>query len=292
MRGESAGTVVPGLRLCAACGHCESRPGRQAHLRLKSNSPRRTRLASTSLDSKSTTWIAGRRLSNERLLPGQNDSAFPTDRRSLWDSLAVEALCLYPLPYSALACYVPRRDRDLVPWLSATSGATARLMRRDVVRVAGWIVASLLLLGADWQNCQSDLDKLRGRASEASDRASGTRSASSALERKQREVNDCRSTDPKGDGCRTLADEYDVARKHFQAAKRSLDGTLDDVDSSIRAVNSSCDYSFSSVGTSSSTSDPLCWLLQRSKGHVSAERLMETCKKVGKSDEQCRACLQ
>jgi hypothetical protein len=57
-------------------------------------------------------------------------------------------------------------------------------MRRDVVRVAGWIVASLLLLGADWQNCQNDLDKLRGRASEASDRGSGIRSASSALERK------------------------------------------------------------------------------------------------------------
>ena len=164
-------------------------------------------------------------------------------------------------------------------------------MRRDVVRLAGLIGASLMLLGANWQNCQSDLDKLRSRASEASDRASGTRTASSDLERKQREMNDCRATDPK-DGCRTLADEYDVARKHFQAAKRSLDGTLDDVDSSIRAANSSCDYSFSSVGASSSTSDPLCWLLQRSKGHVSAERLMDTCKKAGKSEEQCRACLQ
>jgi hypothetical protein len=107
---------------------------------------------------------------------------------------------------------------------------------------------------------------------------------------KKRDMDDCRAGDR--DGCRALSDEYDGARKRFQAAKRNLDNALDDVDSSVRAANNSCDYSLSSVGTPSSTNDPFCWLLQRTKGHVSAERLMETCKRVGKSDEQCRACLQ
>jgi hypothetical protein len=163
-------------------------------------------------------------------------------------------------------------------------------MGERIVRVSGWILASFLLLGADWHSCQSELEKLRGRATEASDRASSTRSASVTMETKKRELGDCRASAP--DGCRTLSDVYDEARKQFQAAKRDLDSALDDVDSSMRATNRSCDYSFSSTGTSSSANDPVCWLLQRSKGHVSRERLMDTCKKVGKSEEQCRACLE
>jgi hypothetical protein len=163
-------------------------------------------------------------------------------------------------------------------------------MGERIVRVSGWILASFLLLGADWHSCQSELEKLRGRATEASDRASSTRSASVTMETKKRELDDCRASAP--DGCRTLSDVYDEARKQFQAAKRDLDSALDDVDSSMRATNRSCDYSFSSTGTSSSANDPVCWLLQRSKGHVSRERLMDTCKKVGKSEEQCRACLE
>lgn len=163
-------------------------------------------------------------------------------------------------------------------------------MGRRMVRVSGWLLASSLLIGADWSSCQSDLERLRSRASEASDRASGTRSASATMETRKRELDDCRATER--DGCRAPSDAYDGARKQFQAAKRILDSALDDVDSSVRATNTSCDYSFSSTGTSSSANDPVCWLLQRSKGHVSAERLMETCKKVGKSEEQCRVCLQ
>ena len=176
-----------------------------------------------------------------------------------------------------------------------TDGGNGRaeplVMRRNIVRLSGWIIPSLLLLGADWQSCQNELDTLRGRASDASARASGTRSASISMESKNRALDDCRATDPKGDRCRALADEYDGARKRFQAAKRSLDNALDDVDSSVRATNNSCEYS-PSLGTSSPTSDPICWRLQRSKGHVSSEKLIETCKKVGKSEEQCRACLQ
>ena len=162
-------------------------------------------------------------------------------------------------------------------------------MSSRLLRAAGWILAGTLLVGADWQSCQRDLDKLRSRAGEASDRAASTRAEGATMETKKRELDDCRASSR--DGCRAQSDIYERASKQFEAAKSNLDSALDDVDSSVRATNRSCGYSVS-TSQSSSASDPVCWLLQRSKGHVSAERLMETCKKVGKSDEQCRACLQ
>jgi hypothetical protein len=110
------------------------------------------------------------------------------------------------------------------------------------------------------------------------------------METKKRELDDCRASSR--DGCRAQSDTYEGASKQFEAAKSNLDSALDDVDSSVRATSRSCRYLVSTTSPPSSASDPVCWLLQRSKGHVSAERLMETCKKVGKSDEQCRICLQ
>jgi hypothetical protein len=163
-------------------------------------------------------------------------------------------------------------------------------MRNRLIRVAGWIVAGSLLVGADWQGCQRDLEKLRTRASDASDRAASTRAEGETMETKKRELDDCRASSR--DGCRAQSDSYEATRRQFETAKSNLDSALDDVDSSVRATNRSCGYSFSATSPSSSVGDPLCWLLQRSKGHVSTERLMETCKKVGKSEEQCRACLQ
>jgi hypothetical protein len=157
-----------------------------------------------------------------------------------------------------------------------------------LIRVAGWIVAGCLLVGADWQNCQRDLEKLRARAGEASDRAASTRTEGATMETKKRELDDCRTSGR--DGCRAQSDTYEGTRKHFEAAKSNLDSALDDVDSSVRATNRSCGYSRTSP--SSSAGDPICWLLQRSKGPVSSERLFETCKKVGKTEEECRTCLQ
>jgi chromosome segregation ATPase len=163
-------------------------------------------------------------------------------------------------------------------------------MSSRLLRASGWILAGTLLVGADWQSCQRDLDKLRTRAGEASNRAASTRAEGASLETKKRELDDCRASSR--DGCRAQSDTYEGASKQFDAAKSNLDSALDDVDSSVRATNRSCGYSVSTTSQSSSSSDPICWLLQRSKGHVSTERLMETCKKVGKSDEQCRVCLQ
>jgi hypothetical protein len=174
--------------------------------------------------------------------------------------------------------------------LPPEGAARANEMRNRLIRVAGWIVAGSLLVGADWQNCQRDLEKLRTRAGEASDRAASTRAEGATMETKKRELDDCRASGR--DGCRAQSDTYEGTRKDFEAAKSNLDSALDDVDSSVRATNRSCGYSSSTTSPSSSASDPVCWLLQRSKGHVSSERLLETCKKVGKSEEQCRTCLQ
>ena len=153
--------------------------------------------------------------------------------------------------------------------------------------------AAFLLLGADWPGCHSALDKVRGRASEASDRAATIASASSSADGKKRELERCRSSDTKRDSCRTLSDEYDGAQQKLQSAKGALDSALDDVDASVRSANRACEYpaSSSTPGPTSSSSDPICWLLQRTKGHVAPDKLMEACKKVGKSEEQCRVCL-
>ena len=163
-------------------------------------------------------------------------------------------------------------------------------MRNRLIRTAGWIVAGSFLVGADWQSCQRDLERLRSRAGEASDRAASARAEGATMETKKRELDDCRASSR--DGCRAQSDTYEGASKQFEAAKSNLDSALDDVDSSVRATNRSCRYLVSTTSPPSSASDPVCWLLQRSKGHVSTERLMETCKKVGKTDEQCRTCLQ
>jgi hypothetical protein len=160
------------------------------------------------------------------------------------------------------------------------------------------LLLSVILLGADWSSCQSDLDTLRRRASDASDKASEVEDADSTMQNKRREVEQCRSYpriyDIYRDGCRSQADEYRSARSNFESEKSDLESALDDVDSSLRSVSSSCEFSFSSSGRSGGgqEGDSLCRLLQRMKGRVAPEKLMETCTKAGKSLEQCRACVQ
>jgi len=164
--------------------------------------------------------------------------------------------------------------------------------------VAVLAASYLLLLGADWSSCQSDLDTLRRRASDASDQASNVESASEEMESKRREFEDCRLFpgiyDIWKDGCSSQADQSRNARSRLESAKSDLESALDDVDSALRSVSASCDFSFSSspvVGVQRG-SDRLCRLLQRYKGQLPTEKLLETCRKAGRSEEQCTACLQ
>ncbi len=152
------------------------------------------------------------------------------------------------------------------------------------------LLAGLALLGADWSACQTALDRLRNRAVDASASAARTGSASGVLEAKKRELDECRAQTAKRDGCRAIADEYDNARKRAQSAKGSLDSALDDVDASYRSATRSCEYASASV--SGASNDPLCWLVQRMKDYIAPDKVLETCKTLGKSEEQCRACAQ
>jgi DNA repair exonuclease SbcCD ATPase subunit len=161
------------------------------------------------------------------------------------------------------------------------------------------LVGSLALIGADWSSCQDDLDRLRRRASDASDKASEVESASSDLQSKKDEYEQCRSYpriyDIYRDRCRSLADEYETARSNFESEKSDLESALDDVDSALRSVSGSCGFAFS-AGSRATTGQPggdsLCRLLQRYKGRMPLEKLMETCTKAGLTVEQCRVCLQ
>jgi hypothetical protein len=110
----------------------------------------------------------------------------------------------------------------------------------------------------------------------------------------QEEFEQCRSYpaiyDFLKDGCRSKASDYRSARSSFESAKSYLDSALDDIDSSLRAVSASCEFSFAASGGTGS--DRLCRLLQRMKGRVATDKLMEACTKAGKTLEECRACVQ
>jgi hypothetical protein len=95
------------------------------------------------------------------------------------------------------------------------------------------------------------------------------------------------------DGCRSQADEYRRARSAFDYEKTELDSALDDIDSSLRSVSSSCEFSFGSTarGGQSGGESP-CRILLRYKGRMPAEKLVEMCTKAGRSAEQCQACIQ
>jgi hypothetical protein len=151
----------------------------------------------------------------------------------------------------------------------------------------------LLIVGADWSSCQDNLDKLGRRARDAAEKATQVANASDDVERKRREFEDCRMLPAVYDlfrnGCAYQADEYRSARGQFESAKGYLESGLDDVDSAIGSVSDSCGFTFS-VGTASG--DPFCRIIQRFKGRMPRESLMDSCRKSGRTAEQCAACLQ
>lgn len=86
----------------------------------------------------------------------------------------------------------------------------------------------------DLDSCHDDLDRLRRGASDASDAAEEAKSKSD-------EFDDCKR-DPElhdllGDGCRSR-------RGDFASALSDLESKMDDLDSRLRSVQSSCGYDF------------------------------------------------
>jgi hypothetical protein len=155
------------------------------------------------------------------------------------------------------------------------------------------LTLSFAALGADWSSCQDDLDRLRRRASDASDAASRVRSNADELEQKKRDWEDCRAYpqvyDVYRDRCSSQRYEYETARSDYESARSTFESSASDVESVIRSAESSCDYQFaaSSVGSV----DPACRNIQRYKGRLPTQALIDICKR-SRTDEQCKKCLE
>lgn len=135
----------------------------------------------------------------------------------------------------------------------------------------------------DLDTCHDDLDRLRRTASDASDAAEGAHS-------KLSELDDCRQNpelhDLLGDGCRRNHDEY-------QSALSDLESKMDDLDSRLHSVQSSCGYEFTVNRMSSleAAQRHLCASLRRFIGSgVTLDNVLQMCK-ANMDDKWCRACL-
>ncbi len=84
-------------------------------------------------------------------------------------------------------------------------------------------------------SCHDDLDRLRRTASDASDAAEDAKSKSDEFEACKR---DPEFHDLLGDGCRSRKSDY-------QSALGDLESKMDDLDSRLHLVQSSCGYEFS-----------------------------------------------
>lgn len=142
----------------------------------------------------------------------------------------------------------------------------------------------------DLDSCHDDLDRLHKTASDASDAAEDAKS-------KYNDLEDC-TQDPDvydvlRDGCRSRRDDY-------QSALSDLADKMDDVDSRLQSVQSSCEYEFTINRMSGVEAAQL--RLEASKRRLCAsvrklvslgmsrDAALQMCK--ANTDEQfCKACL-
>jgi hypothetical protein len=160
--------------------------------------------------------------------------------------------------------------------------------------ILAWIVIAIGILTAntashapfpDLDSCHDDLDRLRRTASDASDGAEDAES-------KRREFEDCRDSELH-EGCRSQRSDYD-------AALSDLASKMDDLDSRIRSVQTSCGYEFtinrmSAVEASQRQLEAakrrLCTSIKRliSLG-VTPSAALQMCK-TNTDEQTCKACL-
>jgi chromosome segregation ATPase len=157
-----------------------------------------------------------------------------------------------------------------------------------IAAVAGAHAASLELDG-----CHDDLDRVRRTASDASD-------AAEEAETKRGDLEDCDRDSELHNGCRSQRSDYEVALS-------DLESKMDDLDSRLRSVQTSCGYEFSinrmSAGEASQrqleasrrrledSRRRLCTSLRDLVGlGITPSNALQRCK--ASADEQwCKACL-
>jgi hypothetical protein len=148
-----------------------------------------------------------------------------------------------------------------------------------ILLATGTAMAQSLALGS----CEDELDRLKKRATDASEAAETAKS-------KLDDLDECRrypeTYDLLHDGCRSRRSDYESAMDDLQS-------NLDDIDSSLRSVQDSCGYNFSlkTMSSADAAQRSLCRSYKRlmSLG-VSPSDVLKQCKpQMG--DNGCKACL-
>jgi hypothetical protein len=152
----------------------------------------------------------------------------------------------------------------------------------------------------DWSSCASELDSLKRRANDASSVAQDMESKQSRLKSAESDLRQCLSApqvfDLLQDGCHSKRSDYESSKSAYGSQLESLRSSLDDVDSKIRNVSSSCGTDLSRTLGAAPTipsgvkSPEQCAVYLRYKGRMPAQALIDTCAKQ-MTTEECRKCL-
>lgn len=156
-------------------------------------------------------------------------------------------------------------------------------------------------MATDWGDCANELDYLRRRSSDASDKAREAESKKSDFERKRDDLNRCVQNpqvyDLMGDRCQSARSYAESAQGYYRSSLDDLGNALGDVDRKVKAVAGACGVELKQVTgpapqVPSGVKNPaLCSVYLGYKGKLPLQQLIATCTPhMGEAD--CRACLQ
>lgn len=150
---------------------------------------------------------------------------------------------------------------------------------------------------ADWASCASALDDLSSAASEASDAAERVARTERDFKSAKEEYEQCRRFpdiyDLLDDGCRSKRQDAEDARDELKSRVHRLKGELDDVDSVMSDVESSCGYQLvpaTPIPGVSAAHQSLCRTIRRSRSSLPADSLKQLCLNF-MSEAECNSCL-
>ena len=140
-----------------------------------------------------------------------------------------------------------------------------------------------------WDSCQDDLDRMKKTAAEASD-------AAGDAHRKMEDYEECRN-DPETydllrDDCRSLKSDY-------ESAVGEVENTMEELDSRLRDVQSSCDYNFTINRMTSAEAaqhhlsaaqQRLCSSYKHLVPLATSQNVLQMCK-AQQGEQWCKACL-
>lgn len=167
--------------------------------------------------------------------------------------------------------------------------------------IAASLAAPAAAKAADWGDCANELDYLRKRSSDASDKAREAESKKSDFERKRDDLNRCVQNpqvyDLMGDRCQSARSYAESAQRYYRSSLDDLGNALGDVDRKVKAVAGACGVELKQVTgpapqVPSGVKNPaLCSVYLGYKGKLPLQQLIATCT-PNMGEAECRACLQ